>query len=172
MATTTLGEYLAQPNPELDCSKSATGTNTVNAKWDVVVGLEDWPEFNYKTLMHSYGHVLKQEIPPLPQASPALTKMDLQIFTERTFEDVVVRVIMPVVSQALRTAWPLYYGTVDPKDIAEIKRGDHAKRGIVEEDDRYYPDWAGIRECDDTVWIHESLPRRNQTGIEVELIRR
>lgn len=157
MVTTTLQEYLAQPNPELDCSKSSTGTNTVNAKWDVVVGLEDWTEFNYETLMQAYGPVLAREIPPLPQTSPALTKMDREIFTEKTFEDVLARAIMPNVSAALRVAWPLCYSIRDPKDIAEIKRGDYAKRGAVEEDDRYYPDWSGIRECETTKFGYMNL---------------
>lgn len=55
---TTLLEYLSLPNPILDCSKSSTGANTFNIRWDAVTGLEEWAEFNYETLMQSYGHIL------------------------------------------------------------------------------------------------------------------
>ena len=157
MATTTLLEYLTQPNPVLDCSKSPTGTNTVNARWDRVTGLKDWAEFNYETLMQSYGHVLLEQISPLPQTSPPLTQLDREIFTEKIFEDVLARAIMPNVSAALRIAWPLCYSTQDPEDIAEIKRGDHAKRGTLEEDSRYYPDWAGVRMCETTCFGYKNL---------------
>jgi hypothetical protein len=75
MTTTTLLEYLTQPNPVLDCSKSPTGTNTVNARWDRVTGLQDWAEFNYETLMQSYGHILSEQVPPLPETTPPLTRV-------------------------------------------------------------------------------------------------
>ena len=64
---------------------------------------------------------------------------------------------MPTVSAALRIAWPLFYSNHDPRDIAEIGKGDLAKRGITEEDDRYYADWAGVRECETTNFGYKNL---------------
>ena len=57
---------------------------------------------------------------------------------------------MPNVSAGLAIAWPLCYSTDDPRDIAEIGKGGHAKKGMAEEDDRYYADWAGVRESETT----------------------
>jgi hypothetical protein len=107
MTTTTLLEYLTLPNPELDCSRSSTGTNTFNARWDPITGLEDWADFNYETLMQSYGHILLQYVPPLPETRPPLTTAR-KIFTEKTFEGVLERAVIPNISVALRVAWPLY----------------------------------------------------------------
>ena len=157
MTTTTLLEYLALPNPELDCSKSSTGANTFNASWDPITGLEDWADFNYEKLMLSYGHVLLQQVPSLPETSPPLTKLTRKIVTEKTFEGVLERAIMPNVSAALRVAWPLCYSNHDPDDIAEIGKGDLARRGTTEEDDRYYADWAGVREYETTNFGYKNL---------------
>ena len=70
MTTTTLLEYLTQANPVLDCSKSSTGANSFNARWDRITGLEDRTDFTYETLMRSYGHILLHPIPPLPDTCP------------------------------------------------------------------------------------------------------
>lgn len=51
MANTTLLKYLTIPNPTLNCTRSSVGTNTFNAKWDPITGLEDWVDFNYHTLL-------------------------------------------------------------------------------------------------------------------------
>lgn len=150
MSTTTLLEYLTRPNPILDCSKSSTGANSFNARWDGLTGLEEWTDFNYETLMRSYGDILQQPIPPLPEASPPLTELEKKIFTERTFETVLERDLMPKVSAALRVAWPIYFSSHDSQDVAEVAKGDKARRGTTEEDDRYYADWAGIRQCEIT----------------------
>ena len=109
MASNTLLEYLTAPNPTLDCTRSSEGANTFNANWDPVSTLEDWPEFNYDTLMQSYGHVLLQQVAPMPGTSPPLTPLATKIFTEETFNDVLSRAIMPQVSEALRVAWPLWH---------------------------------------------------------------
>lgn len=114
MEGTTLLKYLTSSNPILDCTKSSTGTNTFNAKWDAVTGLEEWTEFDYNTLIREYGSVLKRSVPPIPETSPPLSTLDRQVFTERTFEAVLDRVTMPTVSAALRVAWPLYYSNEDP----------------------------------------------------------
>ena len=157
MTTTTLLEYLTLPNPELDCTESSTGANTYNAKWDPITGLEDWADFNYENLMQSYGHVLLEQVPSLPETSPPLTKLARKIVTEKTFEGVLERAVMPNVSAALRVAWPLCYSNHDPEDIAEIGRGDLARRGITDTDDRYYPDWAGVREDETTDFGYKNL---------------
>ena len=148
--TTTLLEYRTLPNPALDCSKSSTGTNSFNARWDPITGLEDLADFNIGTLMESYGYILLHPIPPLPGTSPPLTNLEKQIFTEETFETVLKRDTMPKVSTALGAAWPLYYSNRDPQDFAEISKGAKARRGTTEEDDRYHADWAGIRQCETT----------------------
>ena len=145
MEDTVLLTYLTSPNPSLDCTRSSTGTNTFNAKWDPVTGLEDWTEFGYDNIMHMYGPILQQRVPAIPGSSPPLSRLDKQIFTERTFETVLDRAIMPEVSAALRIAWPLCYPSDDLSEIAEIGKGDKARRGTAEEDNRYYADWAGIR---------------------------
>ncbi|KAI1617036.1 hypothetical protein EDD37DRAFT_604308 [Exophiala viscosa] len=119
MVHTTLLEYLMQPNPTLDCTKSSVGANTYNVNWDPVTGLEEWRDFNYDMLM---------------QVS-----------------------IMPQVSAALRVDWPLYYSNNNPNDIAEISKGAKARRGTAEEDDRFYADWAGIRQNQETVFGYKNL---------------
>ena len=53
MMTATLLDYLTLPNPELDCSRFSTGTNTFNARWDPIRGLEDWADFTYDMLMQT-----------------------------------------------------------------------------------------------------------------------
>ena len=73
---TTLLEYLTLPYPALDCSKSLTGTNTLNARWDPITGLEDLADFN----MESYGYILLHPIALLPETNPPLTDLEKQIF--------------------------------------------------------------------------------------------
>jgi len=107
--------------------------------------------------MQSYGHILSEQVPPLPETSPPLTQMDREILTEKIFENMLARVIMPNVSTALRVAWPLCYSTQDSDNVAEIKRGDHTKRGTLEEDNRYYPDWAAVRKCETTKFGYKNL---------------
>ena len=129
MEDTTLLTYLTSPNPNLNCTRSSTGTNTFNARWDPVTGLENWAEFDFNNLMYMYGHILQQRIPVIPDVSPPLSRLDKEIFTERTFETILDRTIMAEVSTALRIAWPLCYPSDDPSDIAEIGKGDKARRG-------------------------------------------
>lgn len=155
--TTTLLRFLALPNPSLDCSRSSTGTNTLNAKWDTAMRLQKWTEFNYDTLMQMYGRILQQPVPSIPATYPPLSELEKQIFTERTFETVLERIVMPQVSQALRIAWPYCYANEDSQDVAEVGRGDKARRGTSEEDDRYYPDWAGIRQGEVTDFGYKNL---------------
>ena len=81
MSQTTLLDYLALPNPELDCSESSTGTNTFNARWDAITRLQDWSDFNYETLMQLYEHILVQQVPSMPPVSPLLTKLAGKIIT-------------------------------------------------------------------------------------------
>lgn len=157
MEHTTLLQFLTSPNPSLDCTRSSTGTNTLNAKWNAVTSLEEWTEFNYETLMRMYGRILRQPISPIPETHPPLSELARQIFTERTFETVLERIIMPEVSQALRVAWPHCYPNDDLQDVAEIGRGDKARRGTMEEDDRYYADWAGIRQSETTNFGYKNL---------------
>ena len=57
---------------------------------------------------------------------------------------------MRPVSSALRVAWPLCYSIHDPGDVAEIGKGGHARRAAIEEDDRLFADWAGVRKCETT----------------------
>lgn len=157
MVDSTLLEYLTRPNPTLDCTKSSVGANTFNAKWDPITGLEDWTDFNYNTLMQLHGHVLRQQVSPMPETSPPLTKLERTIFTEDTFETVLERAIMPQVSAALSVAWPLSYFNHNPNDVAEISKGAKARRGTAEEDDRFYADWAGIRQNQETVFGYKNL---------------
>lgn len=157
MEDTTLLKYLTSPNPSLDCTNSSTGTNTLNAKWDAVTGLKEWTEFNYETWMQIYGPILQQSIPAIAETNPPLTMLERQIFTERTFETILDRAIMPEVSAALRVAWPRCYANDKVQDIAEIGKGDKARRGTMEEDDRYYADWAGIRQGELTNFGYKNL---------------
>ena len=157
MSATTLLEYLTRPNPTLNCTKSLVGTNTFNAKWDPITGLEDWADFNYDTLMRSYGQVLQQQVPSMPETSPPLTQFEKEIFTENTFETVLERELVPQVSAALNIAWPHSYLDHNLEDIAEIGKGAKARRGTAEEDDRYYADWAGIRNCEATNYGYKNL---------------
>lgn len=157
MEDAALLHLLTSPNPSLDCTRSSTGTNTRNAKWDAVTGLQEWKEFSYETLMRMYGWILRQPIPSIPETFPPLSELSRQIFTERTYETVLERTIMPEVSQALRIAWPRCYPNDDLQDVAEIGRGDKARRGTMEEDDRYYADWAGIRPNETTKYGYKNL---------------
>ena len=127
------------------------------------MGLEDFAEFNIETLKESYGYILLHPIPLLPETSPPLADMEKQIFTEETFETVLERGTMPRVSTALGAAWPLCYSDSDPQDIAKISKGTKARRGTAEEDDRYYADWAGIRQCETTNLGYRNLcPRETK----------
>ncbi|RMZ76902.1 hypothetical protein DV738_g4764, partial [Chaetothyriales sp. CBS 135597] len=155
--STTLLEYLTSPNPTLDCTQSSTGPNSVNAQWDLVTGLRGWTEFNYDTIMNMYGTVLQQQIASIPAPSPPLSTLDRQIFTERTFDGVLYRTVMPEVSTALRIAWPLCYPNDSPDEIVEIAIGDKAKRRGGDPDPRLYPDWAGIRKSKTTDIGYQNL---------------
>ncbi|KAL6241640.1 hypothetical protein RBB50_011422 [Rhinocladiella similis] len=157
MADGTLLNYLTLPNPVLDSSKSSVGPNTFNVSWADVAVLEDWADFDYVTLMQAHGHVLQQQVPPMLGTSPPLTRLEKRIFTEKTFEDVLERAIMLQVSAALSVAWPLAYLNHGPEDIAEIGRGDKARKGTAEEDNRYYADWASIRESQTTPFGYKNL---------------
>jgi hypothetical protein len=157
MAESTLLNYLTLPNPILDCTKSSVGPNTTNAAWDIATALEDWPDFNYDILMQAHGHILQQQVALIPEPNPPLTGLEKTIFTEKTFEDILARAIMPQVSAALSVAWPLSYFNHDLNDAAEIGRGDKARRGTTEEDSRYYADWAGIRESQTTIFGYKNL---------------
>lgn len=91
----------------------------------------------------------------MPETGPPLTKLEKAVFTERTFETILERGIMPQVSSALSVAWPLSY--LNREDIAEIVNGDKARRGTMEEDDRFYADWAGVRESQKTAFSYKNL---------------
>jgi hypothetical protein len=54
--------------------------------------------------MQSYGHVLLQQILSLPETGPPLTKLARKVVTEKNFEAVLERAIMPSVSAPLRVA--------------------------------------------------------------------
>lgn len=156
MADTTLLSYLTLPNSELNCTKSLTGTNTFNAKWNPITGLEDWTDFNCDTLMQLYGHILLQSVTSVPAISPPLTELEKEIFTETTFETILDREIVPIVSAALCIGWQFLYLN-SREDFVEIGRGAKARRGTTEEDDRYYADWAGIRKSMMTDFGYKNL---------------
>ncbi|MCJ1474757.1 hypothetical protein MMC13_003417 [Lambiella insularis] len=157
MAQTTLLQYLTSPNPVLDCTRSSTGTNTVNARWDVVTALQDWTDFSLETIMQSYSSILLRPIPLIPDISPALTELERKIFTERTFETVLERATVTQVSHALRVGWHFRYPDKDADDAAAIAKGDKTKRGTIIEDDRFSPDWAGIRRYESTNFGYKNL---------------
>ena len=119
-------------------------------------GMEDWTDFNYDTIMQLYGHILLQSVASPPAFSPPLTELEKEIFTETTFETVLDREIVPLVSAALRIGWQLLYVS-NTEDVAEIGRGAKARRGTTEEDDRYYADWAGIRKSMTTDFGYKNL---------------
>jgi hypothetical protein len=104
MAESTLLNYLTLPNPILDCTKSSVGPNTTNAAWDIATALEDWPDFNYDILMQAHGHILQQQVALIPEPNPPLIGLEKIIFTEKTFEDILARAIMPQVSAVLSVA--------------------------------------------------------------------
>lgn len=156
MATTLL-EHLTQPNPLLDCTRSANGPNTFNPKWDYTSGLVEWKEFNYATLAESYGNVLTRPLDhSLSPTSPPLSELEKEIFNEDTFEHLLSRSIIPEVRAALQVAWPICCPD-NAEDIVDIGRGGCAKRATLLDDSRLYPDWAGVRKSQTTSLGYKNL---------------
>ncbi|RMD41951.1 hypothetical protein DV735_g3186, partial [Chaetothyriales sp. CBS 134920] len=153
----TLLNYLTLLNPTLDCTNSSVGPNTTNAEWEIATGPREWNEFSLETIMAMYGPILQHQVASIPASAPQLSTLDLQVFTERTFEAILIRTVMPEVSMALRIAWPLCYPNDGPADIAEIAIGDKAKRIAIQEDARFYPDWAGVRKGERTEHGYKNL---------------
>ncbi|KAK2809504.1 hypothetical protein FQN50_003772 [Emmonsiellopsis sp. PD_5] len=59
----TILEYLSEPNPKLDRSNVATGSNTSNPDWEDVDSISPWNDFTYENVMHSFGDDLNTEYP-------------------------------------------------------------------------------------------------------------
>lgn len=47
--------------------------------------------------MQTYGYILQQDVPPLPDTSPQLTQLDRMIFTERIFKSILEKDIASLV---------------------------------------------------------------------------
>ena len=56
----TLEEYLDRKNLDMDSSNTLPGPNTVSANYSNISKVDDWKEFNYKTLRNLYGEILDQ----------------------------------------------------------------------------------------------------------------
>ncbi|KAK2804695.1 hypothetical protein FQN50_006535 [Emmonsiellopsis sp. PD_5] len=136
-------DILSEPNPTVDNTNSAKGTNTLNAAWTAVTGFRDWKDFSYGTLMSCYGEVLRRPLESqFPEASPPLTRLEREIWDENSLSHLLARAIIPTVGEALKRGWSLCYPC--DNDPIEIRTGGVAKK-TDNQDSRFYPVWAGIR---------------------------
>ena len=141
--------YLVRPNPECDNTHSGTGSNTVNANWAAVTGVEDWKEFNYQTVLSMYGTLLEHSFTDLPEISPPLRPEECEIWDEDSLEHFLTRSIIPIVRTSLVKAWEYCQSEWNSDDFSgraiDIGRGGRATNPARYNDTRYRPDWAGIR---------------------------
>ncbi|DAA78669.1 TPA_exp: Uncharacterized protein A8136_2454 [Trichophyton benhamiae CBS 112371] len=159
MATTLL-EYLTQPNPAVENSRSLQGLPS-KCEPKEEIHLEDWKHFTYSTLMSCYGHILTTSIHgPLPEISPPVRNIELRIFDEDSLDHLLTRTVVPPVNESLRMAWRGYYSDY-PGLAIDMTRGGRARAfqndipvpGVPTEtrsrdssdQTPVFPDWAGIQ---------------------------
>ncbi|EFQ99325.1 hypothetical protein MGYG_02338 [Nannizzia gypsea CBS 118893] len=126
MATTLL-EYLTQPNPEVDHSRSLQGLpSKCDSKEEIHV--VDWKDFTYATLISCYGDVLSAHVNyPLPEISPPVRNIELKIFDEDSLDHLLTRTVVPPVNESLRIAWEGYHPNY-PGLAIDMTRGGRARR--------------------------------------------
>jgi len=81
----TIEEYLNRKNPDIDNSNTLSGFNTVSTSYSNISGVDNWKEFNYKTLRNLYEDVLDQTIPTVPHDQTP-TELETEIWDERQLD--------------------------------------------------------------------------------------
>ncbi|KAK2799474.1 hypothetical protein FQN50_008446 [Emmonsiellopsis sp. PD_5] len=156
MPSTTILDYLTEPNPGIDNRRSLPGLPT-KVESDEPIEIMEWPDFTYDTLMACYGPVLRAQRGQLPDISPPVSRLEREIFDEDSLDHLLSRSIRPKVSESLRIACEECYP--NSPDI-DMTRGGRARgsadnprapmipetktksiKGIV----KTYPDWAGVQ---------------------------
>lgn len=142
--------YLIYPNPAYDNTHSTQGGVTCNSRWSDVTGIEEWREFDYQTLISMYGTILENTAAEPPAVSPPLQSIECEIWDEDSLEHFLTRSIVPFVNHSLGQAWGYCRKNWSADDFSgpaiSMGRGGRAMNPTYDNDNRYRPDWAGIRE--------------------------
>lgn len=159
--SSTLLQYLSEPNPRLDHAHSLHGFPT-RCDPEEPLRTADWSDFNFENLMACYGHVLQERFDrPFPGTSPPLKTLERSIFDEDSLDHLLSRSIIPAVSEGLSVAWAECYPGHMPKMI-DITRGGRARhppgstsemreessiyQGSSQAATKIFPDWAGVQQ--------------------------
>ncbi|PGH33496.1 hypothetical protein GX50_03652 [[Emmonsia] crescens] len=159
MASQTLFQYLTAPNPKLDNQNAPEGRPTFQEiKSDIII--QPWSEFKLDTLLACHSHALQKTRTSLHDCSPPLTKLELEIWNEDTFEHVMTRSIVPQVNVSLDIA----LSEMEVSNVINMTRGGRANAGLSqpldesdggEEKEKGFPDWAGaIKVGDQTGYVN------------------
>lgn len=125
--SSTLLQYLAEPNPVLNNVHSLSGLPT-RCEPQEDLRTENWSEFNYETLMSCYGHILRRQYShSFPNNSPPLSALECDIFDEDSLDHLLSRSIVPAVSQGLRKAWEHCYPGKLEIDVTRGGRARHTQ---------------------------------------------
>ncbi|KAI9765982.1 MAG: hypothetical protein M1840_006989 [Geoglossum simile] len=144
--STTLLDYLTIPNPDVDSTHSATGSNTDNPSWTSAEAVRDWKEFNYKTLLSCYKELLNRSTTGLPLTPVIESFPHCEIWDEDSLDALLVKWTQTIVSTALLFTHDLCASGWEGGDwnFCEIymARGGLAS---LSDDRRFRPDWAAIQ---------------------------
>ncbi|KAM5489171.1 hypothetical protein MaudMau93_003668 [Microsporum audouinii] len=146
MATTLL-EYLTQPNPRVNNSRSLEGLPTkAESNEDIVI--IDWEDFTYETLMSCYGGILRaQSNGQLPEIFPPIRDIEREIYDEDSLDRLLTRSVVAPVSESLSIAWQRCYPNHQNFPIY-MTRGGRARGSINDlpaDELAAFPDWAGAQ---------------------------
>lgn len=162
--TSSLIDYLKQPNPRVNSDTSWEGVNTASiTSTHMKPGkIVEWKDFTHDTLQAIYGDILKVEIlgKDLPDFGRHLPFHLLQIQDEDSLEALLVRWNNAVVSYALSVTpcqIDIKSGGVPPNEI-HMARGGHGWIPNIPDQRSLRPDWAGI--TDRLIYRSEKTPRR------------
>jgi hypothetical protein len=119
--------YLSSPNPDLNI-KTLTTSSTNQYDWEPVEGYELWDDFNYATLMGSYGDFLDRDhnAEVLPSVDELLP-IEKEIWSERELEqDPLKRDVLAKVNFTIIAAYRYLKFKEDPPTIVCGTKGSYA----------------------------------------------
>lgn len=97
----TVLKLLTRPNVPVRSDGLREGNNSTMSDSNTLDfdSFQDWPDFNYKTLISLWGDDLEKELPNIPD--PAYLPMDMDVCDENTVDGLIRRFIVPPVNHAL-----------------------------------------------------------------------
>ncbi|KAK2875347.1 hypothetical protein FQN49_001665 [Arthroderma sp. PD_2] len=143
MATTLL-EYLTEPNPNIDSTRSLEGPPTkIEPKEDIMV--IDWEDFTHENLI----------------TSPPVQPIECEIFDEDSLDHLLTRSVVSLVNESLKIAWGELYpeyshlaidmtrggrarGSVNIPSVPRLPDGAQEPSQNTDEGPSF-PDWAGVQ---------------------------